>query len=396
MSTPVTAPESAAGTAAASRADAGRATPAATRQTRVLFYHPEPEGDGRARAFVAAARGLAALGWHVAVATPADAPGARPRGAGAAPSAAALAAAAGVRVVPVARGAGDAGLVAATAALSRAIRAELAEVVFVHGARGQVVGAGGAWRAGRAAVIRRVGAGEPLALGAAERAALRAAPTGFLCTTPEQAARAPARAALGSVVADLGVPERAPAAEGRGRRVRCVVGLGAELRAALALRAAAMIAPRHRDLRLALVGPGAGGEVLQLHAAALGVRHQVTFDGAPAPGLPDPDLVWVIADGDDAAFAALDAMAAGVPVLAERRSVAARYVADGITGVHLGADDVAGTAAVLARLLGHADARAAMGAAGRNRARRAHGEAAMVEGFARAAGAARDRARWRG
>ncbi len=356
--------------------------------TRVLFYHPDGTADARARAFVAAAHGLAATGRHVAFATVAPRePDARPSGA------AALAAAAGVPVVALPAATS---LVGATAELSRAVRAELAEVVFVHGARAQVVAAWAAWRAGRAAVVRRVGAGDAVTLGTAARAALRTTATGFLCTWPDQSAAVPAAARLGSVVADLGVAERAPAPDGRGCHLRCTVAPGAEQRAALVLRAAAMIAPRHRDLQLALVGSGAHDESISMHAAALGIRHLVAFDETVSAGTPDPDVAWVVADGDAGAFGALDAMAAGVPVLAERGSAPARYVVDGVTGVLLAPDDVPSTAAVLARLLGHADVRATMGAAGRSRARRTYPESAMIDGFARAADVARDRGRWRG
>ena len=46
-------------------------------------------------------------------------------------------------------------------------------------------------------------------------------------------------------------------------------------------------------------------------------------------------------------------------------------------------------------LLGHGEVRAAMGSAARSRVRRTYPESAMIDGFARAAGTARDRARWR-
>ncbi len=354
---------------------------------RVLFYVPDA-AEGRTRAFVRAAQGLAHSGWHVAFATCAPNAAAGSRANGDAP-----AAADGVRVVAL-PAAGT--LLGATTELSRAIRAELAEVVFVHGSRAQVTAAGAAWRAGRGAVIRRLGAGDAVTLGTAARAALRTAPTGFLCTWAEQAAAVPPGATLGATVAELGVAERPAAPEGRGFRVRCVVGPGSELRAALVLRAAAMIAPRHRDLALDFVGPGARDEPLGMHAAALGIRHLVSCYDAVAAGAPEPDVAWIVADGDQGAFGVLDAMAAGVPALAERGSVAARYIADGLTGAHLPPDDVAATAAVLARLLGHGDVRAAIGTAARSRVQRAYTESAMVDGFARAAGAARDRARWRG
>ena len=383
---------------------------------RVLFYHPDGVADGEARAFVGAARGLAGMGWHVVFATHAGAARADPASGtaesphGALSPAAALAAGSGVRVLLIPP---STSLVGATAELSRAIRTEMAEVVFVHGDRGQVVGAGAVWRAGRGTVVRRVGAGETLAPTLAARVALRVAATGFLCTWADQAAVVPGRVRAAAVIAELGVPEHSVGDEaatrevpigglagvgavGVGIRVRCTVAPGSELRAALVLRAAAMIAPRHRALQLTFVGPGACDESLQLHAAALGVGQHLSCDDGPIPDSGESEVAWVIAEGDAGGFGVLDAMAAGIPVLAERGSTAASYVADGITGLHLPPGDVAAGAAALARLLGHPETRGAMGAAGRSRVRRAYPAAAMVDGFARAAAAVRDRTRWRG
>ena len=81
--------------------------------------------------------------------------------------------------------------------------------------------------------------------------------------------------------------------------------------------------------------------------------------------------------------------------LAERGSTAARYVADAITGLHLAPGDVPGTAAVLAQLFAGDETRRAMGNAGRSRVARTYTEAAMLDGFERAALAARDRTRAR-
>ncbi len=377
---------------------------------RALFYHPGGRWCGEARAFVAAARGLAARGWHAQLATRDGSPTHL------------HADRAGVAVAPL----DDAdSFVGAVGALARAVRAHGAEVVFAHGERGHAAAAGAAWRAGRGAVVRRVPAGAALALGSpAARAALRTAPAGFLCTWPEQADAVPARARLAAVVADVGVAPPEPAGPAAGaaigapldddapRRVVCAYEATAHLRAATVLRAAALLAPRHPDLRVVFAGPGASDEGLRMHAAALGIHHLVrTHDperagdgaaaGAAADGAPHADLAgaavaWVVAEGDDGAFGALDAMAAGVPVLAERGGTAARYVADAITGLHLAPGDVPGTAAVLAQLLAGDDARRAMGNAGRARVARTYTEAAMLDGFARAAAATRDRARWRG
>ncbi len=364
---------------------------------RALFYHPGGRWCGEARAFVAAARGLAARGWHAQLATRDGSPTHL------------HADRAGVAVAPL----DDAdSFVGAVGALARAVRAHAAEVVFAHGERGHAAAAGAAWRAGRGAVVRRVPAGAALALGSpAARAALRTAPAGFLCTWPEQAEAVPARARPAAVVADVGVappepagPVVAPLGDGdAARRVVCAYDATAHLRAATVLRAAALLAPRHPDLRVVFAGPGASDEGLRMHAAALGIHHLVRThdperanDGAAHADLAGAAVAWVVAEGDDGAYGALDAMAAGVPVLAERGGTAARYVADAITGLHLAPGDVPGTAAVLAQLLAGDDARRAMGNAGRARVARTYTEAAMLDGFARAAAATRDRARWRG
>ena len=183
------------------------------------------------------------------------------------------------------------------------------------------------------------------------------------------------------------------------RRLVCAYGPGSRGRVSTMLRAVAMLAPRHPELRVAVVGPGATDEELRLHAAALGVQRVIANidEGiAPAELFAEADLGWVLADGDDGAFGVLDCLAAGVPVLVERGGDAARYVPDAIGGVHVEPGDVAGTAAVIAQLLSHEEDRGAMGAAGRARVARAFGESTMLDGFARAAAAARDRTNWRG
>jgi glycosyltransferase involved in cell wall biosynthesis len=202
-------------------------------------------------------------------------------------------------------------------------------------------------------------------------------------------------ALAGDVTDAAGTPGGEPPAA---HSIVCVHEPGAHRATQTVLRATALLAPRHPGLRVHLVGPGAADEGLRLHAAALGVTRAVVAGGPAvdaAPLLADADLAWVVAGGDDGAFGALDAMAARVPVLVPRGGTAARYVADGITGVHLEPDDVPGTAAVIARLLAAHEARATMGAAGQARVARDHGEAAMLDGFARAASGARDRTRWR-
>ncbi|HZF66822.1 MAG TPA: glycosyltransferase family 4 protein [Gemmatirosa sp.] len=377
---------------------------------RALFYHPSAEWNGRARVFLAAARGLAAQGWNVTFAT---APEGEPRR---------RVLAAGLPAVGVDP---DAGMVSRSGELAAALRDHFVEVVFVHGERDQLAASTAVWRASRGAVVRRVGAGDALALGRSVRLAMGRVATGFLFSSPEQVRDAGALAdaaagngagngagsalgtALGSVVADLGIAPGAPAGalpdmlDGEppaAHSIVCVHEPGAHRATQTVLRATALLAPRHPGLRVHLVGPGAADEGLRLHAAALGVTRAVIAGGPEvdaAPLLADADLAWVVAGGDDGALGALDAMAARVPVLVPRGGTAARYVPDGITGVHLEPDDVPGTAAVIARLLAAHEARATMGAAGQARVVRDHGEAAMLDGFSRAASGARDRTRWR-
>jgi glycosyltransferase involved in cell wall biosynthesis len=134
-----------------------------------------------------------------------------------------------------------------------------------------------------------------------------------------------------------------------------------------------------------------------MHAAALGITEIVAHLGERDDHLSvvrAADLAWVIADQDNAAFGFLDAMALRVPVLAERGPLARRYIADGITGVLIGAADPPTTAARIANLLAHDDRRAAMGNAGRTRVAREFTDAAMVDGFEHATKVARDRSRW--
>ncbi len=139
------------------------------------------------------------------------------------------------------------------------------------------------------------------------------------------------------------------------------------------LRTVALLAPRHPELRLALIGVGSDDEDIRIHAAALGITKVVTQLGERDDELAvlrAADVGWVIATGDTAAFASLDLMALRVPVLAERTALSHRYIADGITGILLPAADPPATAAAIASFLGHDAQRVAMGNAGRARVTR--------------------------
>jgi glycosyltransferase involved in cell wall biosynthesis len=169
------------------------------------------------------------------------------------------------------------------------------------------------------------------------------------------------------------------------------------MRITTALRTVALLAERHPELRLALVGSSLDDDDTHMHASALGITGLVRFlgerDDLPAV-LAAADVGWVAAEGDDGAFACLDFMAARVPVIAERSAMLSRFVPDGIAGVLLPPADPSDTAAAVANFLADNDRRVAMGKAGRTRVLRDFPDGAMIEGFAAAANAAGDRSHW--
>ena len=136
-----------------------------------------------------------------------------------------------------------------------------------------------------------------------------------------------------------------------------------------------------------------------MHAAALGITRAVSYLGERDDDLAvlrAADLGWVVSGEDSGAYAALDFMAMRIPVVADRGTVAHRYIADGITGAALPPGDTPSIAAVVAELLGNDAERLAMGKAGRVRIARDYSERAMLDALQRATESGRDRARWSG
>ncbi|HEX6058853.1 MAG TPA: glycosyltransferase [Gemmatimonadaceae bacterium] len=362
---------------------------------RVLFHISARRWSGSARAFALAAHGLSARRWETTVAAPAGS------------EVEARLSSDGLEVVPIDPAAG---WLRRVFRLRRVLREHFIEVVFVHTPEEHLVAAAATRLAERGGVVRRVPAGAALDLPRAARRGMRLAASGYLFTTEQSRATAPAppKRAFDHLLAELGVdPTIHDAVEPAGRAslgapsgTRLVVGItgaDARVRAPHALRTIALLAGRHPDIRLALLGHGSDDPHLRMHAAALGITHIVAFLGERddrTAVLKAADLGWVVAGGDDAAFGYLDLMAARVPVLAARDALAQHYVADGIAGLLLPPDDVAGSAAVIAAILGHEEQRQAIGAAGRQRVAREFPFEAMIDGFEGAAQAARDRSLW--
>ncbi len=362
---------------------------------RVMFYYSAPGWTGGARVFVAAARGLAARGYQVTFACPGGS------------SVEARAAAEGCDVVALDT---SGSIVSRGWRLQRLLTERFIETVFVHTEEEQLDVSLAMRIAARGGVVRRVPAGTRPALGRATNAALRLATGGFVFTTQAEAAAIPKLArARDPVVADLGVDvsrydelRAVPlgalgATSADAKLIVCVYDSGGKAQAATVLRTMALLAPRHPELHLAILGAGSNDEDLKMHAASLGLGRRVAYLGERDDEfavLQAAHLGWVVATEDTGAFTSLDVMAMGIPVLADRGMVAGRYLADRITGMLLSPGDTPGTAAVVAGLLAQDDRRRAMGSAGRARVAREYTESAMIDALQGAADSARDRTRW--
>lgn len=127
------------------------------------------------------------------------------------------------------------------------------------------------------------------------------------------------------------------------------------------------------DARLLLVGRGETRPRLEQLVAELGLGERVIFTGYRDRDLPavlaSADCFALMAAGsDDSCRAALEAMAAGLPVVARRVGALPETVLHGETGFLLDDDTPEGVATALARVLADRERGRVMGLAGRRRA----------------------------
>lgn len=382
----------------------------------VLFLHTAREWSGTARLFARAGRGISERGAkvtllvtpdsnvHLAVSPRRD-PG-QPRHTPIPEP---------FEIIPLPT---DGWFLSAARRLRRIFRRWDADAIFVTTDREHLIAATACWMSRNGAVVRWTPVGQKLSLGAAGRWGSRLARTSYLFANEadRRAADLPKNAAS-TEIAEIGVDvstysangEDAPAREGDSatdqkqaealRYVVCVYDPSSRGRAATAIRTISMLAPRHPNLRLMIVGPGSDDEDLRMQAAALRVLHLVSFLGERDDVvnlMRDAHLGWVVADGDTGAYGILDLMALGIPTVASETGVAQRYIANGISGALYPPDDSASTAATVAGMLLSDDVREAMGKAARVRVAREFPESEMIEGFDRAANNARSRGRRQG
>ncbi len=290
-----------------------------------------------------------------------------------------------------------------------------ADVIFVTTDREHLIAATACWLTRSGSVVRWTPAGKKLEMSFAGTLAAWLTKTAYLFAseTDRRASNIP-KNAIESGSAELGVDvasypsnggkepstEEAPPSEKKDAEplkfIVCVYDPTSRGRAATAIRTMSMLAPRHPNLRLMIVGPGSDDEDLRMQAAALRVLHLVSFLGErddQVSLMRDAHLGWVVAEADTGAFGILDLMALGIPTVASEGGIAQRYIAHGISGALYPPDDSASTAAAVAGMLQSEESRVAMGKAARTRVAREFPESTTIEGFDRAANSARTRGR---
>jgi glycosyltransferase involved in cell wall biosynthesis len=139
------------------------------------------------------------------------------------------------------------------------------------------------------------------------------------------------------------------------------------------------------DVRLVLVGGGADRPHVAEFARAIGAGRRVDVVGPVpdvGPWLRRAEVVWVPSRVGGGVQAALEAMAAGRPVVAARLPALAEVVADGETGLFFRPGDKADLARQTRRLLDDPARGRAMGEAGRRRAAEQFPADRMAERFA--------------
>lgn len=148
---------------------------------------------------------------------------------------------------------------------------------------------------------------------------------------------------------------------------------------AVLLEAFARLRRRVPEARLVLVGDGDQRPALEARARELGIHEPgdtgggVAFEGArPHGAMPEyyrtADVFCLPSLYEGFPLAILEAMAAGLPVVATEVAGVPEAVADGVTGRVVPAEDAEALADALAELAGDPDRARAMGEAGRARA----------------------------
>lgn len=150
----------------------------------------------------------------------------------------------------------------------------------------------------------------------------------------------------------------------------------------LLLQAAALIRQAHPQVRFRVIGDGPLRESLEAQARELGVDEAVEFLGA-RDDIPSQmrnfDLFVLPSLWEGLPYVLLEAMAAGLPVVAADVSGAREIIADGTEGVVVPLRDPQALAAAVIDLMEDGARRAALGAKGAQVVRDRFGLEAMIE-----------------
>lgn len=136
------------------------------------------------------------------------------------------------------------------------------------------------------------------------------------------------------------------------------------------LRAVAIAVRETPDLTLDVVGDGSERPALEGLTRQLGIGANVTFSGwsddVPRR-LREADVFVMSSKSEGLSLTLLEAMAAGLPVVATAVGGNPEVVEEGVTGVLVPRDDPEALARAVLSVAGHPDRAAAMGRAGRDR-----------------------------
>lgn len=167
----------------------------------------------------------------------------------------------------------------------------------------------------------------------------------------------------------------------------CVARLAPRRGHELLIRGFRLLLAEYPQARLLLVGKGEARDRLEALVAELGLAGPIRFTGYRDGDLPDVlqalDVFALMGAGsDESCRAALEAMAAGRPVVGRRVGALPETVLHGVTGLLVDDDRPESVAAALRALVSEPARAQAMGRAGRDRARElysAEAHAARVE-----------------
>jgi glycosyltransferase involved in cell wall biosynthesis len=168
------------------------------------------------------------------------------------------------------------------------------------------------------------------------------------------------------------------------RTIVTVANLRPEKRHEVLLSAMRLVAARHPDARLVIVGDGPRRRALQALAADWGLTGAVHFAGHQedvGAVLAGADIFALASRSEASPNALIEAMAAGLPAVATAVGGIPELVADGETGLLASVDDAAAVARGLLQLMEDPALAERMGAAARRRAAERHSFDRMTRAF---------------